>query len=395
MLLVASCSKEDHCLQQMPNKNIDGESGASKKHPSKKFSLELQNPDGLELTLSKISLIIKNKDTGKVITHEAKNEAKPTIDLPLGVYDIKVQAVGTDKEGKEYQLNGMKQDFAFMGKEEPLVLTLLPEYKGAAFVIKELFYSGGQNHTSKKAHLSAHYVIITNNTDKVQYADSLVFAGTAANTAKPDNNYVKELPSVVPQFMFMIKGTGKSVPVQAGEDLVICMEARNHNADANNTPDLSKADFEWYEKHDGRVQLTDNPEVENMHILFKTSRTITALHMKGYTSFFIFKMPMGYEELMKEHSKEFTFPNPKTPPRMYPVIPDGWIMDGVDLYNSENIKLKALPTSIDKSHTFVSATLKGYTIQRKIHYKVGERKVYIDNNDSMNDFERDKASSLI
>lgn len=359
-----------------------------------KLGVVLTAPEGFEAELSEINITFTNKETGKVTEKNAQNNLILNVELLKGIYDVLVEAKALLKNDETKHMSAQVSNVSVSENSVPLYITLLPEYKGA-FVIKEIFYSGATNDKTKRGYMFAHYVIINNNSNELQYADSLVFAGTAANTAIISDNYRPLLPEVVTDFMFMIPGKGKSVPVKPGEDIVICMEAKNHQEIASNAPDLSKkADFEWFEPNE-YYQLTDNPDVPNMSILFKTSRSITSLHTRGFVSYFIFKLPMSYEELMKEHSKSFPYPNPRIPPIDRPIIPDTWIMDGIDLHNTPNIPLKALPSSVDKSHSFCTATSLGYTLQRKVFYKTGKREVYLDNNDSMNDFNRDQPSSIL
>lgn len=354
------------------------------------FSFKM--PEGDKNVLDNISLKLLNKDTGKEIQVTGINSDKSTEELiPYGVYDI--TAEGSLKT--TYTYTALLSDVAVTSETKNIVMDMLLSHMGSTFVIREIFYSGATNNKTKKNYNFAHYLVFHNNSDETLYADKLVFVGTASNTAIPSDKYREYLPNeVVADFAFMIPGDGTKYPVEPGKQIVICMEAKNHNEIASNAPDLSKkADFEWYEPND-KYQLTDNPDVPNMEIIFKTSASITSLHVSGLTSYFIFKLNMSKEELFEKHAKMFPYNNPKFPPIKRPVIPTSWILDGVELFKTENGITKALPSSVDKTHTFCSATGKGFTIQRKTTNK-DNRVVCVDTNDSKNDFERDKPSSLL
>lgn len=354
------------------------------------FSFKM--PEGDKNILDNISLKLVNKDTGKETQLTGIKSDQPFEELiPYGVYDI--TAEGSVKTTFTY--TALLSDVAVTSDTKSIVMDMLLSQTGSTFVIREIFYSGATSNETKKGYNFAHYLVLRNNSDVTLYADRLVFVGTASNTALPSDKYREYLPNeVVADFAFMIPGDGTKYPVEPGKEIVICMEAKNHNEVASNAPDLSKkANFEWYEPND-RFQLTDNPNVPNMEIIFKTSASITALNTRGFTSYFIFKLNMSKEELLEKHAKMFPYPNPSIPPVKRPVIPTSWILDGVELFNAENGITKALPSSVDKTHTFCSTTGKGFTIQRKTTNK-DNRVVCVDTNDSMSDFERDKPSSLL
>lgn len=106
-------------------------------------------------------------------------------------------------------------------------------------------------------------------------------------------------------------------------------------------------------------------------------------------------MPVSLEKLRSDYSNLTPFPNPSVEPVLRPLIPDTWISDAVELSSSATIGMKALPVSVDRTHTYCSEIRKGYTIQRKIKYEMKGRNVYLDTNSSEGDFERDKLSSLL
>lgn len=356
------------------------------------LNISFKMPDGDARVLDNISLKFVNKDTGKEINVTGLRSDKTAEEIiPHGVYDITAEG----KVKTTYTYTAQLSEVAINPSNTAVTMNMLLSQTGSTFVIREVFYSGATKNVDQKSYNFAHYLVLRNNSDVTLYADKLVFVGTASNTKIPADKYRKYLPdAVVADFAFMIPGDGTKYPVEPGKEIVICMEAKNHNEIASNAPDLSKkANFEWYEPSD-HFQLTDNPAVPNMDILFKTSASITSLHTRGFVSYFIFKLGMTKEELFEKHSDMFPYPNPTIPPVRRPIIPSSWILDGIELFNAESGITKALPSSVDKSHSYCSETGKGYTLQRKMTTK-GDRQVCVDTNDSMNDFERDRPSSLL
>lgn len=364
-----------------------------KEETAKELQIAFKMPANDTHTLENIMLTMENIDTGeKIVIENLKSNEKATVKLAFGQYNIVAEG-NHDTHQYTAKIGPIAISKESDGEMEiALIHTLISN----SFVIKEMFYSGGTNNANKKSYQFAHYVILHNNSKQTLYADSIVFVGTASNTKIKTDNYRSYLPNkVVADFAFMIPGKGKDHPVKPGEDLVICMEAKNHQEIASNVPNLAKkAHFEWFEPNE-YYQLTDNPNVPNMEILFKTSLSITSLHSRGYQSYFIFKLPKSKEKLFEENAADFKFPNPKVPPIKRPVIPAEWILDGVELFDKTDGITKALPTSIDKSYTFCSEAGKGYTIQRKTNKDAHGRTFYIDTNDSANDFEKDRPSSIL
>lgn len=360
--------------------------------------LEISVPGDVGATLTSISHVeLLNKDNGNAINLESPTlENLEAISLRPGIYDITIKALGLNDKKEEVTLVGSSRNVPVSQATSSIKVLLYPRLKGG-FVIKEIFYSGATNDkTGKQQKNGADYIIIVNNSDEVLYADSLTFVGTAALTSSADAKYDAALPGkVFADFMFMIPGKGKDHPVQPGEELVLCSEAKNHNELSSQIPDLSKkANFEWYEPND-RFELTDNPAVPNLEILFKTSWSITALHMRGNHSYFILKLPVSKEVLFDKYAELIPYANPSFAPVLRPFIPTEWISDGVELASGENITHKALPETVDLTHTYCSEMRKGYTVQRKELYSKDGRKVYKDDNNSMEDFNRDQPSSLL
>ena len=357
--------------------------------PEKKVTFRYTLPDKWkDSKIAELNVEVKNKDTGVTKTFSLKGDKEMKVSLPGGIYDIGATAKISDVEFRAHL-----SDFSIKADTE-ITLDMYPVPHGS-FVIRELFYSGATT-TKGKKYLHCDYVILTNNSDKTLYADGLSFMGTGQNTKlASDEQYSKVLPAVVAEFIFTIPGSGKDVPVPPGGDIVLAMEAKNHTETSTQAADLSKhANFEWFEPNE-RFQLTDNPNVPNMKIDFKESQTITKLHVGGYKSYCLIRMPKPINEVMVQDTIMYKAPNPKVPARPYPKIPMEWILDGVELFDGPNIITKALPSAVDKSHTYVTEKYKGYVVTRKVDYIVGDRKVYADTNDSKRDFERDQASSLL
>lgn len=366
-------------------------------------AIDTESPVSIHLNISDktivpdhIQLEVLNTETGQKKDFKyAEQISSLKISLLPGVYTFTVSA--TSNTGtKVFNLIGKKENVSIVKGENAVTLDLLLQKSSSGFVFKEMAYAGFTENETNKAYIWASYFIIHNNSTETLYADSLVFGVSAGNTKLPsvNENIVKRLPAVGASSLLMIPGNGKSVAVGPGKDLVVALLAKNHHSVSDNAPDLSGADFEWGENTEV-YPLEDNPQVPNLVSLHKESRSFTMLHMRGLTSYFIFKLDRPYKEFLKTFGHEDKYPNPTVPPVMRPYIPDSMILDGIEQSDGETIVQKVLPSSVDLTHTFISEMGKGLTIQRKIASKVGDIVILQDTNDSMNDFLRDQPSSLL
>ncbi len=372
--------------------------GACKKDDSynrkQELTLSFAFPDGIKERPTSVTITLTNQESGVKIVKKDLPVTKPAeILITDGIYSIQAEAVfGT---GNQTVVFAAQADHVTLSAAKTVVMTLLPQIKGG-IVIREAFFSSAPEKETGTPYMNGSYVILTNNSAETLYADSLVLAGAAANTSYEEPEvYAKHLPRVGINFIFMIPGRGKDHPLKPGEDLVLCMTATNHNTVAPLVPNLAqKAHFEWLEPQTDIKMLADNPQVPNMQILYQEAEFGPTM-LINTMSLFIFKLGMPLEQLMKEHTISTPYANPEIPPVMLPYIPDTWMSDGVQIAEGSHLNQVALPVSVDRTHTYVRNVTKGFAVRRKVYYITGQRTVYQDTNDSMNDFERDVKSSLL
>ena len=148
----------------------------------------------------------------------------------------------------------------------------LPEVedvKSGSFVIEEVFFTGclledGQTTDSMDGD---QYFKITNNTDKLLYADGLIICKSSENSQNGGFSYWlidNDLSGhILVKDMFQFPGDGDDVPVLPGRSLVIALAAQDFATENGYGLDLSEADFEIF---DGEELDVDNPDVPNMNI---------------------------------------------------------------------------------------------------------------------------------
>ena len=157
--------------------------------------------------------------------------------------------------------------------------------------------------------------------------------------------------------------------------------------------DHTDADFEW---HDDNRQDTDNPQVADLDKWFCYSNTIWIISNQCNRSYALVKFPEGMnaETYLAQYHGAYeyihTIGTHMTNDRAY-LIPNEWILDGVNLSNDVVWVYGALGNSIDISYASISTVDKdpnrfGHVFRRKEAAEVAGVKVLQDTNDSRADF---------
>ena len=282
------------------------------------------------------------------------------------------------------------------------------EVKSGDFVLEEVFFSGCllEDGSSNDAMDGDQYIKITNNTENLLYADGLIFCKSSENSQNGGFSYWiidDDLSGhILVKDMFQIPGDGDDVPVLPGRSLVIAFAAQDFATENGSGLNLSGVDFEIF---DGEELDVDNPDVPNMTIFLKSSKSFSFLHNRGYESYALVKLPEGVS------SESFMADNAFTGTRSfwmdgealmegsdYPVgsylIPNAWVVDGINCGVEEEYGNPAFNASIDAGYTGCGKVDKDPDrFGKSVIRKSAEGKL-VDTNNSTNDFTRDATPSL-
>ena len=259
--------------------------------------------------------------------------------------------------------------------------------KAGALVLKEIYFNGSTGYYFKDQ-----FYEIYNNSDDVQYVDGMCIGTLMPATASTTiYNWIVEdgHPEnyVYLGAVWQIPGNGTDYPVKPGESIIIAQGAQNHKLIKETSPvDLSKAEFETFMV----IQTVnpDNPESVNMilKIDFNVFGTqwLSSVFGCAYVIFFpdrefdntTWVQPEGYTTKAKE-------------------IPIDCIVDAVELVNNATkINQKRMPTTLDAGATFTGATYTGQSVSRKIRESAGGRILYMDTNNSSDDFQVNEVAEV-
>lgn len=259
--------------------------------------------------------------------------------------------------------------------------------KAGALVFKEIYFNGSTGYYFKDQ-----FYEIYNNSDEVQYADGLCIGTLMPATATTTiYNWIVEdgHPEnyVYLGAVWQIPGSGHDYPVQPGESIIIAQGAQNHKLIKETSPvDLSKAEFETFMVN--QTVNPDNPESVNMTLkidfnVFGT-QWLSSVFGCAYVIFYpdrefdnaTWVQPEGYNTKAKE-------------------FPIDCIIDGVELVNNATkIDQKRMPATLDAGATFTGGTYTGMSVSRKIRSSKDGRNIYMDTNNSSDDFQVNEVAAV-
>lgn len=325
------------------------------------------------------------------------------VDVAPGTYNISATMELTAEEAgaasgyyEEMTLNAIKNNVELLGGFDSDETITLDGEPSSSLVIEEFSYSGASDYAIG---MKDQFVEIFNNSEDVVYADGLYLAylaptttGTSASDVALDLDLTE---FVYAQKILKVPGSGQEHPIQAGESIVICLNAVDNTAGGTitGTVDLSGADFETYAidwltslQRTGSAYFDiDNAAVTNMECIY--------LNIENY-GWFNFDQGSASIAIFRNDSYTVeTIVNPAadTPPayfHYYAKIKVEDIIDGIDMMaDATTGDFKRLPTSVDAGFNYVGAYFTGKSVRRKLAKEVSGRKILQDTNNSTNDFE--------
>ena len=366
--------------------------------------------DNVEVLSDQTSLTDVN--TGEV--YVATNAIQKTVNgFVVSFEDVAEGTYNVQSEGEiSFTVNGVagstkfdfKQENVAISTKSPAVRATINTFTAkGGFVISEIFFTGTTTPEGKQ-YSNDQYIKITNNSDVTLYADSLAFVESSFLST---NNYAYE-PDINADTMavaavYMIPGTGKSVPVEPGQTLTLAVNAINHTEGNANSFDLSGADFEFYDvSSNPNYNDVDNEKVTNLDKWFCYTATLYTMHNRGFKAMAIVKMQENKDTWLEKYVYDgkyiMTFNGNSYEMKVNNTykIPMKWVIDGVNLSVEEEWQWNVLPANIDNGWTYCGRTLNDKSRYSKaVIRKQDSDGKYIDTNNSTNDFEAEAVPSML
>ena len=248
-----------------------------------------------------------------------------------GTYDVSVLRVLTASERQQLGTVAPDADAyvaaATIDVHAPTSSTAVPVAFGrrGSLVISELYFATPYDATTGTYYGNGHFVEVYNNADTTVYLDGLTVA-TAYGAALDYPNFpcamyaslTTDTLGLWADFMWRIPGSGRTYPLAPGATAVLAADAVDHRAYNADSPDLSRAQFEFRGSTD-----VDNPSVPDM-ISFGT-RTFTlgsGFVLYNLQKVVVLAQPLDLAQLTQT-------PNPGDPSLSFARIPAAAILDVV------------------------------------------------------------------
>lgn len=367
-------------------------------------SFNNQWPEGVaEEAITSAEITFRELNSGQTVTLNPIGSDLGS--LPLGVYDydgtVKLSCPAGDEGGSTIEKT-LRVSGSSLTVSSPVAIRLEWFYSnpGGTLVFSEIYAAGSPNATATGG-LRDSYFRIYNNTSETIYADGLgivesTFVNSRTNAFKiltPAND--RQVNFTVGT-VWVIPGSGTDVPILPGQSIKIADQAIDWGAQVAGALDHTDADFEWY---DDNAMDTDNPSVPNLEKWYCYSNTIWIMSNQCNRSYALVRFPEGTsaESYLADWHGAFDYISiigtQMTNNNAY-LIPNSWIVDGVNLGNSESYVYGALGNSVDISFASISdidkdANRFGRVFRRKTATVDADGVALLkDTNDSAADFER-------
>lgn len=285
--------------------------------------------------------------------------------------------------------------------------------KNGEFVIEEIYFTGTAlpETGSPDKYQGDQYIKIRNNTDEDLYADGMLLILQSSVLS----NMKGEIPAAVDfreeycagQAFYAIPGSGRDVPVKAGESLIIVNNAQNHLESNPDSWDATTADFEWYDESSNENFLdTDNPAVPNLDKWYAQTLTVHRLHNRGAYGIAIAMPPAGTtgEQFLQDHpigdGYYYIFHSPNGSVYEMPIkgyfVPNEWVLDAVNTGGRNTFGMAPWGTSLDAGYTWCGTEDSDPDrFNKSVIRKTGADGKLVDTNNSSNDFTPNTTPSLL
>jgi len=350
-----------------------------------------------------INVEIMELNTGNIIKQSLESGVTSfTFDIPYGSYKITANGV-VIMSNEETRAAGVGQT-DLSSPSQALTIHLHAQKFHEDFIIEEVFFTGVRTPDNKNYN-SSRYFKITNNTNKILYADKLIIGQSEFLTTDDKNPtpYNVNMSFAVKGVM-VLPGNGTDYPVQPGDFIVIADNAINHKDNTSTAFDLHNADFEFPSTNPSLGQV-DNPSVPNAEVIYtQMAYNMFFLHNRGFESYVIARFPAGENKDTFLQNNKYDYEYLTSAGTIKAVsayaIPNSWIIDA----ENNSVPTKFIHTltsaSMDSGWASVGATDNdanryGKSVRRKVSGQMSNgRNIYTDTNNSSNDFTKDAVPSL-
>lgn len=376
---------------------------------SSTINIEVKIPQGYNYSLEGLVIKLNDPSTGRLFEGVTNANGVASIKVAHGTYIATTDSKKTEAGGTILIFNGTTGQIRVTPLDASTIsqdLSLNVSRTGQ-IVIKELYFGGRVNPNTGKKYANDQYVILYNNSSEIAYLDSLCIGvadpwnaltkGAVSHWSKPGSSELRDsVPNVGIGWMF--PGNGRTNALQPGEEIVISTNAINHLTSVPSSVDLSKPGY-WalYDAILTSSQSVPEPGVKLLEGFWKVGSAKSYIISQLSPALFIYSL--GGKTTAKFVEDTYTW-NPKYSNRNFDVlmIDKNSVLDGVECFRDVT-DTKRLRPEIDNGFAMIDGSGQGQSIHRKIDEvataAAGGRIVYMDTNNSSNDFEIREVASLL
>ena len=373
-----------------------------------KIALSLDMPlDIVSPSLKEATATLTNIQTKKTYTisnfRKSGTQYVDTTDVPTGIYSAEIRGSISYNLDTTVVINNVRAsesnvvvaNFKSGVSTKRFALNMFNAKEG--LVISEIFFTGTLTPEGKQ-YGSDQYIKIANNSDSILYADGLGFVESSFLTVEKEDF----IPDIMKQAMtidalYVIPGNGKNYPIKPGNEIILALDAKNHKEINPNSIDLSKADFEFYDKSLD-FSDDDNPNVPNL-INWISDNHLQVLHNRGFKSYAIVKPDIDINTFINNYKYTYTY---AVNYGEYSFdmdgdgykLPNSWIVDAVNLSVADSYQWNVTSSSIDVGWTHCGSVDGDKNRYGKAVIRKRNGNHFIDTNNSTNDFNADVTPSL-
>ncbi len=389
VILTYSCMKE----MRKSDFNDDSISGV--------ISLQVKMAEGHDFPLEGITVKFTDSQTGLAYSATTDKNGLATARVSYGTYIASAESKTKGSGGVYNILNGTTDRIRITPSDGSATTTLQLKFSQAGqIVIKEIYYGGCKNEKTGKVYSKDQYFTLYNNSDEIAYLDSLC-VGVVYNYNAPTNgklsDFVKpgtsELRDSVPvaNIGWMFKGKGKDIPLQPGHEIVVALNAINHTKAVANSVNLGVPGyFALYNPLFTKTQSVPEAGVITLDGFWKAGSSTAYVFSLISPGVFIYSL--GGKSI-NNFIKSCYSVNPTQPSNRnldVLLVDKNFVMDAVECFRSATDSKRFRPEN-DNGYVMTPGSGQGYSVLRKVDQEAtktaGGRVVYMDTNNSTNDFE--------
>ncbi|MGI6047191.1 MAG: DUF4876 domain-containing protein [Petrimonas sp.] len=367
---------------------------------SEEITVRVKMPENYNYPVSGLTVTLTDNAAGLKYTGITNEQGVVEIKVAPGFYTAMTETSFRDSGGILYLFNGQQSGIeAIKGSTKKDIEIVLLASKSSQIVIKEFYYGGCFNSVTNKNYSNDQYIILYNNSDQPAFLDSLCIGvvypynaptnGKLSDWVKPGTSELRDsIPAA--SMVWMFPGNGEDNILDPGKEVVLAKNAIDHSKSVPESVNLGKQGY-WaiYDPIMTRGHSTPEAGVKLLQGIWKTGSATSYVISIVSPGLFIFTL--GNKSVEQFILDNFAFNPNSTNLNLASLLVDkNLVLDGVECFRDQT-DTKRFVSEIDNGFAKTPGSGQGYSIIRKVDSeetaKAGGRIVYMDTNNSSNDFE--------